>query len=240
MDNQAAESEQAMGMSTDLSQLFAQMVALPFSVFIFGLEVIIKAVQGMQEIAGQSRTLVSGDSSPAAAPISESTISDASVSAGAELQTSTTTKERYQMTDQDLSGADTLKLVRYKIAFVKRDYEVVFPEKEDIVSYDTTGPAWAALKISEFMGSLGRIHRPEKWMQYPAGACEEGCVTVYPPGAPKDQHTINYIPECDRKYIQIFFEVLQRWQREPADYDKQQVEVLRGICTEISGIRAKM
>ena len=144
------------------------------------------------------------------------------------------------MPDQDLSGADTLKLVRYKIAFVKRDYEVVFPEKEDIVSYDTTGPAWAALKIAEFMGSLNDIDRPKKWMAYPAGGCEPGCNTVYPPGAKETESKIMKIPDCDRKYIQIFFEVLQRWEREPADYDKQQVEVLRGICVELGGLKGKI
>jgi hypothetical protein len=45
------------------------------------------------------------------------------------------------MADQDLSGSDTLKAVRYNIEFVKRDYEWVFPEKEDTVDYSTTGPA---------------------------------------------------------------------------------------------------
>jgi hypothetical protein len=93
--------------------------------------------------------------------------------------------------DQDLSGSDTLKLVRYKIVFVKRDHELVFLEKEELVSYETTGPAWAAMKISEFTGSLGTRQPSE------------------------------YVPECDHKYLRIVFEVLQRWPREPATTTKQ-------------------
>ena len=34
------------------------------------------------------------------------------------------------MSDKDLND-DQLKLVRYKILFVKRDYETAFPEREE-------------------------------------------------------------------------------------------------------------
>jgi len=125
------------------------------------------------------------------------------------------------MRDQDLSGADTLKLVRYKILFVKRDYEAVLTEeKEELVAYDTTGPAWAALKICDFMGSLKLARRPAKWS-------EKHCDYYYPPGISGEY--IEEIPECDHKYIQIYFEVLQRWERQSAEYDREQVEALRGI-----------
>ena len=127
--------------------------------------------------------------------------------------------------DQDLSGEDTLKLVRYKILFVKRDYEVAFDEKEDLVSYSTTTPDWAALKICEFTENLKTTKVPEKWdkKKYPKKASGGNIVEI---------------PTEDRKYIRIYFEVLQRWDREEAEYDKQQVEVLREIREEIGGVRA--
>jgi len=139
------------------------------------------------------------------------------------------------MADQDLSGSDTLKLVRYNIEFVKRDYEAVFPDKEDLIDYDTDGPSWAALKISEFMGSLNRIRRPQRWREYDGDP-----PTVYPPGAPETQEYINYIPPGDRKYIQITFNVWKRRARESADYDKQQVDALKGIREEIKGLSEKI
>jgi hypothetical protein len=240
MNHRLNETRPAAQVTAGLVRIFAQVVALPFTAFIYGTEAIVKAFQGMQGIAGQSRTLFGGESVSSS---SEPAAADGSSAGSTIIQNSTAEKELKPMPDQDLSGADTLKLVRYKIVFVKRDYEVVFPEREDVVSYDTTGPAWAALKISEFMGSLGSIRRPDKWRQY-QGDCDTGCNTVYPPCAPDNQEYIRSnrpddpgIPPCDRKYIQIFFEVLQRWQREPADYDKQQVEVLRGIRSEIGGLR---
>ena len=129
--------------------------------------------------------------------------------------------------DQDLGGEDRLKLVRYKILFVKRDYEVAFDEREDLVSYSTTGPDWAALEISRFMVNLKHTKRPEKWRD-----------KHYPPGV-KGEY-IDYIPDEDQKYLRIYFEVLQRWEREEAEYDKQQVQVLREIRDSIGAVSGKI
>ena len=57
------------------------------------------------------------------------------------------------MRDKDLSD-DQLKLVRYKILFVKRDYETAFPEQEDLVPDNMTGDGFAAWKVAEFIQQL--------------------------------------------------------------------------------------
>ncbi|HEX8632647.1 MAG TPA: hypothetical protein VF703_00695, partial [Pyrinomonadaceae bacterium] len=45
--------------------------------------------------------------------------------------------------DRDLRD-DMLKLVRYKVLFVKREYEHAFPEQEDLVSENMDGAAFTA------------------------------------------------------------------------------------------------
>jgi hypothetical protein len=46
---------------------------------------------------------------------------------------------------------DTLKLVRYKVLFVKREHEKAFPEEEDLVSENMDDSAFAAWKVAEFI-----------------------------------------------------------------------------------------
>jgi hypothetical protein len=82
MSNQTGESQAPqMAGPADAARLFAQMAAMPFTIFIFGLEVIVKAMQGMQEIAGQGRSLVIGEGPT---PLSEA--DDAGGTAGGEVQ----------------------------------------------------------------------------------------------------------------------------------------------------------
>ena len=57
------------------------------------------------------------------------------------------------MPDQNLSG-DDLKLVRYKVLFVKRDYEYAFREQEELVHEDLRGEDFTSWKIAEFIQSL--------------------------------------------------------------------------------------
>ena len=81
------------------------------------------------------------------------------------------------MRDKDLSD-DQLKLVRYKILFVKRDYEVAFPEREELVHDNMTGDAFAAWKVAEFIQELNRkgTYVPPNWrdgdgkLKYPKGS----------------------------------------------------------------------
>jgi hypothetical protein len=55
--------------------------------------------------------------------------------------------------DKDLSD-DTLKLVRYKILFVKRNYEHAFREHETLVSDDLDSASFSAWKVAEFIQGL--------------------------------------------------------------------------------------
>jgi WD40 repeat protein len=72
--------------------------------------------------------------------------------------------------DRDLRD-DMLKLVRYKVLFVKREYEHAFPEREDLVSENMDGAAFTAWKVAEFIQELrlGETRVPEKWRKYGGG-----------------------------------------------------------------------
>lgn len=217
--------------STSMVRLLGQMMMLPLTVFVYGMELFVRTMQGMQRATDKGVDVMAG--AAARTPDGPSTLGDlasnttGSVTDGTLRGGAETICEEEKKMDQDLSGEDTLKLVRYKILFVKRDYEVAFKEKEELVSYSTTGADWAALRIAHFMGHLKETKRPEKWRE-----CH------YPPGVTGE--FIDYIPKEDQKYIRIYFEVLQRWEREEAEYDKQQVKVLREIRDQIGEASRKI
>lgn len=124
--------------------------------------------------------------------------------------------------DRELND-DTLKLVRFKILFVKREYEHAFPEQEELVSDNIDGTAFTAWKVAEFIQSLGRreVPAPRKWLEkkYPAGYVEEGLLTG--------------LPEDDKKYLRVYYEVLERYKREKFRYEEEQIDVLREIRDRI-------
>jgi quinol monooxygenase YgiN len=127
-------------------------------------------------------------------------------------------KEEKTMPDTDLRD-DMLKLVRYKILFVKRDLEYTFPEKEELVSENIDSTGYTAWKIAEFIQDLGNVAIPPKWRdkKYPRDATRET--------APK----INKLDEDDKKYLRVYYDVLDRYPRERFKYEERQIEVLEQI-----------
>jgi hypothetical protein len=133
-----------------------------------------------------------------------------------------------ERTDRDLSG-DMLKLVRYKILFMKRGYEIAFPEQEELVADNTNATAYAAWKIAEFTQRLGDTEVPAKW-----GKDKDGR-PKYPGEAKQIEPTgqkiwvINRLPEDDKKYLRVFFEVLDRYPRAKFKFEKRQIKLLEQI-----------
>ena len=121
--------------------------------------------------------------------------------------------------DKDLRD-DMLKLVRYKVLFVKREYEHAFPEQEDLVSDNMDGAAFTAWKIAEFIQQLGRgeTRLPHKWG-------EKG----YPSATYRRDGALLGLDEEDKKYLRVYYEVLERYPREKFKYEEQQVRVLEQI-----------
>ena len=122
--------------------------------------------------------------------------------------------------DRDLQD-DMLKLVRYKILFVRRDFEHAFPEREDLVYDSMDGSAFAAWKVAEFIQELqkGETSVPAKWVAR---------------GYPEAQYVRNGqligLDDEDKKYLRVYYEVLERYVREKFYYEEQQIEILRKIA----------
>ena len=240
--------------SPGMARLLGQMLLLPFTVFVYGMELFVRTVQGMQQAADQGMDVMAGRAAPqlTGVPASENQLTNqTAVSGGApppdatgggwgdlkvrttistgvgtvEEAAEATRKEIGKMRDKDLND-DQLKLVRYKILFVKRDYEVAFPEHEELVHDNMTGDAFAAWKVAEFIQVLGNKDTPVP------PAWKDGHGKPKYPSEPKytqqtaDGWMLLGLPEADKKYLRVFYEVLDRYVRED---EEDEVVVLRSI-----------
>jgi len=219
--------------SSNFMRLFGQMMMLPLTIFVQGMELFIKTIQGMQRVADDGMDVMVGGTTqaPGTAPGDQSDLTSSktgSVTGGVTKDDAATNlKEKINMSDTDLSGKDMLKLVRYKILFVKRDYEAAFPEAEELVSDPMDESGYIAWKIAEFIQRLGKKETtiPVKWG------------TKYPKRDHKPPYTDgNFLlgfPEDDKRYLRVFFEVLQRYDRQEFKYEQRQIEVLEEIRDRI-------
>jgi sulfatase modifying factor 1 len=121
--------------------------------------------------------------------------------------------------DLDLRD-DMLKLVRYKVLFVRREYETAFAEQEEIVSDNMDADAFTAWKIAEFIQNLAQNQTPvpQRWK-------EKG----YPDSEYVKDGYLHGIDEEDKKYLRVHFEVLERYPREKFKFEEQQIQVLEQI-----------
>jgi len=235
--------------SASVAQVLGQFLMLPFTVFVYGIEVLIKTMQSIQQVSNQGMEVMAGPRSQftgqpevRAAPTvpveQEPTIHIASNDATSG-KTETTFHKEEQLLSTDGNSADgldkdlhddMLKLVRYKVLFVRREYEVAFPEREDLVSDNMDGSAFTAWKIAEFIQELQRgiTDVPTKWVSkgYPKNPA--------PPAPPyqKDGKLLGLPPE-DKKYLRVYYEVLERYPREKFKYEEQQIRVLEEIRNKL-------
>jgi len=209
--------------SASFMRLFGQMMMLPFTVFVQGMELFIKTIQGMQRATDEGMNVMVGGTTqipgdaPGPSDLTSSTTS--SVTDGVTKDGAETIHKERRIMDKDLHD-DMLKLVRYKILFVKREHEHAFPEREDLVSDNMDGSAFTAWKTAEFIQQLkrGETRIPTKWKDK---------------GYPKDEHRHNGnltgLPDEDKKYLRVYYEVLERYPREKFKYEEQQIRVLEEI-----------
>lgn len=246
VDKGEREEAHAERSQAGMMRLFGQMLLFPFTVFVFSIELFARTIRDLQRTADEGMNLLVGDAGPpgGAAGV-EKIVGD---NAG-ELESQTiavtgdetvhdaakATDKETVMRDKDLND-DQLKLVRYKILFVKRDYETAFPEKEELVADNLTGEGFAAWKVAEFIQQLAerKTHIPSDW--------KKGDKPKYPE---EDKYTAKTnegwvllgLPEGDKKYLRVFFEVLERYVRE--EDEDTEVDVLREIRDAIKGLPPK-
>ncbi|MGC2696639.1 MAG: hypothetical protein WA738_12710 [Candidatus Angelobacter sp.] len=226
---------------------FGQLLVLPIATFVYGLDMLIKTMQQMQRVTSQSMHVVRGPGPLISPPDSENNIAENHLTSDG-IDTGRNENEnkegKFLSYDYSENGLDRnlrddmLKLVRYKILFVKREYEYAFPEREDLVYDNLDGNAFTAWKVAEFVQELARvkdettaegrarvgIRVPHKWKNYPR---------------PEDKDIYTFdgyltgFPSEDKKYLRVFYQVLERYPREKFRHDERQIEVLEEIRDRI-------
>jgi hypothetical protein len=214
-----------------MMQFFGRLMKLPLEAFVYSMEMLVQTMRGIQHITYQGIDMMAdwNVQAPVDTSGSESAVPEATHAApeSSSMQSTEATQETMQeereMSDKDLRD-DMLKLVRYKILFVKRDLEHAFPEKEELVSENTDTAGYTAWKIAEFIQNLPDESIPQKWADknYPP-VREESPPVSRRPGM------IHALPEDDKKYLRVYYEVLERYARERFRYEERQIEVLEQI-----------
>jgi hypothetical protein len=236
------------------------MLKLPLEIFVYGMGMLARTMQGMQRLANEGiDTVISGSvQSPGDAPDGESGHNDDGTSPrgydARRARAQSTHKEEGDMSrdydrskdrdydrnrdrdydrdrdsdrrsdrsrgrdlDCDKKSENLLRLYRYKILFIKRDYEWAFPEQEELVADDLRDTDFVAWKVAQFIQNLDTTAVPQKWKD-----------KKYPPAAKGGDYIIG-LPEDDKKYIRVYYEILDTYCREPFDYEGRQIEVLEQI-----------
>ena len=238
--------------SPHIMWLMGQFFMIPVAAMVYSFELLLRTMQVMQKATGLGFEAVVGGGA-ASMPVTlpgaiepEPDLPQAAEGDGADrvLNAAVIQKEEKTLSneggvialDKDLHD-DMLKLVRYKILFVKREYEHAFPEQEDLVSDNMDGAAFAAWKVAEFIQRLAdaKTDLPAKWgKKYPSENRDTYVKSVDEHGARVDK--LIAFPDHDKKYLRVYYEVLDRYPREKFKYEEQQIEVLKEIRNEVSKI----
>jgi hypothetical protein len=213
----------AFGMEPpNMMRVFTQLLKLPIEAFVYSVDMLVKTLQGLQRLTEKGIDSVLAERANAGtedASIGNS--GDDLKDSAVDLSVGATKKENKNMSDQNGNnlGGKNLKLVRYKILFVKRGFEVAFPEQEDLIADDLTPEAFTAWKVAQFIQSLPNIKRPQLWADknYPHYTSDHP--------KPADGH-IHWLNEDDKKFLRVYYQVLAIYPREEG---KEQVEVLQEI-----------
>jgi hypothetical protein len=219
-----------------MRRLFDQIVSRPLAALFSSIEMLDQSLDGGQRVDGMVSRIIHTLSRPTGGvkDLSEPDRTQSSVQL-LDDPTPVITKDAQEAAENDIQeklkqGHDTnlkddmLKLVRYQILFVKRDYEMVFPEKEELVPDNLNETVYTAWKIAEFIQCLDQTKIPQSWSEknYPLNEDDAG-----PEGM------IHSLPEEDKKYLRVFYEVLDRYPRKAASYKKRQLSALKGIRNAI-------
>ena len=108
------------------------------------------------------------------------------------------------MADRNLSD-DMVKLVEYSIVTIQREHERLLTRGEKIVTDNMTGEAFASWMIAEYLQSRDYKEKVEK---------------------DKERWKIKHE---EKKYLRVYYNVLDRWPEQDLEYEEKQLKVLKGI-----------
>lgn len=241
-----------------MRRLFRQLIERPLAAFASSVEMLGQRIQGTQRIDGMISRIAHTLSSELSGKISienrsqgqgslkaEAGVPEKDLNAsgsasnenddskspvvGARANGIEATCESQRPADTNLRD-DMLKLVRYKLLFVRRQYEHAFEENEELVTDNMDPTAFIAWKTAVFIQSLarGETEIPKKWR-------EKG----YPPDEHRQNGKLTGLPDAHKKYLRVSYEVLERYPREKLNYEGAHIRVLEQIRDRLEANRNK-
>jgi hypothetical protein len=240
-----------------MTWVFGQFLMIPIAAFMYGVEMLVRSIQGMQQVTNQGIEVMVGPntfpgragaaSGPAENPASDFTNSNINAAKNPTINEEEKTlneNAKYCNPTQDYCDpqdeGQCLILWRYKVLYIKRDLEHAFAEEEDLISSDVTDiTAW---KIAEFIQQLSGRHIkvPTSWIKGRKGPLEYWRIGKQQEApASYDEALDAYedhehvwlvgLPEDDKRYLRLYSQELARYTREKARYKEEQIEVLKEI-----------
>jgi hypothetical protein len=227
------------GDNNGLSGFFSQIMLMPFSTITYSMQIFMWLLQGMMRMTNEGVNAMVGGTAQTLDSMGMPASAGATASGAGNIQRSNRKEER-EMSEQSWGGGpessgcssdnsgwtmsekckeiepcDRLRLVRYKILFLKRDLEVAFPEQEELVVEEIPKDGFISWKIAEFIQQMsrGEVRQPGKWREknYPPTGVTGGNVTS--------------LPDKDKRFLRVYCHVLDWYERERLN----QVDVLKEI-----------
>jgi hypothetical protein len=248
----------------NMTWLFAQLWMVPVNAFLYGMNMLLRTMLGMQQATSQGVEVMMG---PHAFPVepdikgaSETQVGDSRLVISNICKNTSMNKEDTELNDSGPKIIDQnqafcnpnqqfpspcLVLWRYKVLFIKRDFEHAFPEAEDLVPNDVTDiTAW---KIAEFIQQLGhcKIVVPRKWIEkrYPNPKkywrldCDENAgrevEDIDDACNRKEPIYLIGLPEDDKQFLRLYSQQLASYSRQDPKYEERKIEVLEQIRDRI-------
>lgn len=241
------EQESGKQQQNNFAGFLAKMMRLPLTAFANGLEMFVKTFNEIQRMADDGFELFNNNKEPEwqlttdDQPERIKSGTDAAdkpdecangnsprpelLQSGKRIDNSDNQHETQvnERNDRNLRD-DLLKLVRYKVLFVKREYEHAFAEQESLIAENLNDAAFTAWKAAEFVQQLanGSTKVPEIWL-----------TRNYPPPKYRAGSILKGLPDEDKKYLRVFYQVIERYPREKFKFEEQQIEVLEQIRDNI-------
>lgn len=194
-------------------QIFGQMMKIPLTAFVYGMEMLAKTMQGIQEIAYQGIDMMANEVTQTLDEASGSKrgLADAvtTLTQGASTGDSTqnthqsTHEEKKKMRNTDLMN-DNVKLVQYTIVSVVRGNEGILTQGEQIVADAITDDGFISYVVAEYVQKYN-------------------------------------ITPLEAQNLRVYFSVLDSWPKASLHYEEKQLEILSQIAGGVNpgGVPAK-
>jgi hypothetical protein len=240
-------------------RLMTEMMKLPITLFVSGMEVFVRAMREYQHIASRAldatvEEIRAGDAR--AGGTKAKAVSPSAPDTGCATETSATNAENPQEKESDVMiddaalGSKDTKTVRYRIIFTKRHLETTLKEAEATVNYVTDQGSLGGRYISDFWTAAGlgkerdalkRLYkvgyRGALRTRAPKGKSQK--ITEEMADDEKKYPNLGWtIPEDDKRYLTFKAELLDQLPRQEGEYERQKADELRQI-REILGERLK-